>query len=734
MISLNSRFLQKILLITAITVCSTTPLLAGSFNSPSPTLVPGVVPADPAKSGNRSFIPGSTVKLSVDGIASQLLKNEGGSAFRLYVADERGRIYRFGGTTLQKDTRLKNGVTLTFNLIDEVGYWPVPATFDGMKMWVTWRGMASNINKFELARPGDAKVVIGRPSGVKGNLDDEIAGPIVSPDRNRFIQQATFGYTLALDNNIRIKGLNGYLNEQFAMTAPTYAMPLDATTYALRPTAPTKDCNGTPPDLTSEPPDPVDLPNCYRDTYTQYPLQQWFFKEALYSNSQLRNKVAWALSQVWVSSGVEIKQSRHMAEYYKVLYDNAFGNYRTLMRKMTLNPAMGEYLDMSVSTAAAPNENYPRELMQLFTLGLIKLNLDGTPECVPNQTPCQQIPTYSQDNVVELARVFTGWSFCNDPGTGCPKARLGAINFADEMKVFPSLHDHGKKMLLDYNGTAMVPGCSEPCTDPNYQSNSLDYALDNIYGHQNVAPFVSKLLIQHLVRSDPTPAYVGRVAAVFNANKTSSTQMQEVIRAIIMDVEARGDLKTDAAYGKLREPVQYTTNMLRALSVKGYGSNPASDGVISPNDKFAKMSQVPFMSPSVFNYYSPTNVIVVATSNPELPDYLAAPEFMLMTPPTAVARANFSKMMILDGGIPSNSGDIEFGTSLDLTTYESADAADSNHTALIDLINQRLLHGSMSNDLKNAILPALPGAPNHMAAAKEALYLVVTSSQFQVQR
>jgi uncharacterized protein (DUF1800 family) len=659
------------------------------YNSPEPFLLSLLdIDAPPAAglNGTAAFAPGTSVDLYVENIGSSMMKGEGANAFKLYAADKQGRIYSFRAVSVLKAAELNK--------------------------------------KGEPVKPGDGPTAQ--------------VSPYFSPDRNRLMQQATFGYTVALNGYIRLKGIATYVNEQIEtpVTPPGFAA------HALKPSAPPADCNKLEPPVDDPPDSPA---NCYRDTYTLYPLQKWFFTEAFYGDAQLRNRVAWALSQIWVTSGVEIRQSRHMTEYYKILYENAFGNYKTLMGKMTLNPAMGDYLDMSVSTATSPNENYPRELMQLFTLGTFELNQDGTLKCVvnnpcgPNDTP---IPTYDQTDVNNFSKVFTGWTFCTaDCDDGLPSGDhglvVGAVNFIAKMKVNPLNHDKTVKTLLDYPGstTTTINSCTQ-CNSQAvtaYANASLEQALTNIYDHPNVAPFVCKQLIQHLVQSKPSDAYVGRISAVFNANRASSTQMKEVIRAILLDPEARGDVKSDPMYGKLREPVQFATNILRSLNVKGIGFVQTSDGVIFRDPKFEKMSQRPFYSGSVFNYYSPKNVILIPDPNPNNPPVdLLAPEFGLMTPTTAVSRPNFANMM-LTTGIMVSEPDRPYGTAVDISEFENAAMQDPTGNLLLDLLNQRFLHGTMTTAMRNSILGSLP-ASDALARATQATYLVVTSSQFQVQR
>ena len=226
-----------------------------------------------------------------------------------------------------------------------------------------------------------------------------------SGDRIRFLEQATFGPTAALDDRLRRIGLRTWLAEQFEEPYPTFTYP----DFPLMNGTPPSDCNGTS-NPNSTPVDPVDPdPLCFRNTYSMYPVQNWFFKEAFYGNAQLKHRTAWALSQMWVISGVDTQQSRHFTEYYKILGANAFGNYRTLMGQMTLNAGMGNYLDMVRSTKNNANENYAREILQLFTIGLFQLNPNGTVKLDASNNP---IPTYDQTTVNNFTKVFTGWGFC----------------------------------------------------------------------------------------------------------------------------------------------------------------------------------------------------------------------------------------------------------------------------------------------------------------------------------
>lgn len=581
----------------------------------------------------------------------------------------------------------------------------------------------------------------GGPPGLRvigGTHTVAPVSPLMPPsqaDRIRFQEQATFGYNPTVDAYIAAYGIETYLDEQLH-TSPD--VPADYPAFDLQYIIPPPDCNGD-----NSPYDPPDTlaGKCHRDTYTLYPLQRWFFKEAIYGEAQLRHRVAWALSQIWVTSGVEIQQSRHISEYYKVLYRNAFGNYRQLMKEMTLNPAMGEYLDMAYSKKGFANENYPRELLQLFTTGVNELELDGSEKKHP--VTGKPIPVYTQATINNFAKVFTGWSFCHSyappPNEQCREMRFAKMNYIDPMLLNPGVsdinfnrHDLDAKSLLSYpNSTTTSIGACTSCTLPQanvYANASLDQALDNVFNHPSVPPFVSKLLIQHLVTSNPSPAYVERVASKFIDNGyfvPVRGDLREVIRAILLDPEARGDAKTDISYGKLREPVLFATGIIRAFR----GGSTASDGVVFRDPNFLKMSQRPFYSPSVFNYYSPKNAIKVDGLD------LIAPEFGLFTPTSAIGRANFAKTLIFDGiASEGPTSDIPNGTTLNLNGLVIISSGSPNASALVNELDATLLHGTMTAPTKERIRLAAVAAGHHSMRAKTALYLTVTSAEYQVQR
>jgi uncharacterized protein (DUF1800 family) len=707
-------------------------------NSPSPVLLgtesgPRALAAkrvdvgkvDLRSSSEEAFAPGSKVALFVTNI--DLMSGEGASAFRVYAEDWQGHSFRFPVLDLRTSSFSKDVYMLTVKLTDELKYWDAPQPAD-LSIMVTWRGLASNKLRLGYGQTGGnlkdpapaAKydVAAARKNG-KQIVPDYI-GYKYSGDRIRFLEQATFGPNAALDMRIRRIGLRTWLAEQFEIPYPSASNPYP--NLPLKPTNAPADCDG---DQTTVPDVPV---TCFRDTYTMYPIQTWFYREAFYGEPQLRHRVTWALNQIWVISGVSTQQSSHMIAYHQAVSRNAFGNWRQLMSDMTLNPAMGNYLDMMRSTKNNPNENYPREVLQLFNIGLFMLNPDGTQQLDGQGNP---IPTYDQTTVNNFTKVFTGWRDCNVPAS-CPNIAVGTVDYKDPMLLVPNNHDLTAKTLLAYTGstTTNIPACTAPCTSATdrttYANNSLNQALDNIYNHPNVAPFVSKLLIQHLVTSDPTPAYVGRVSAVFNANRTSPTQLQEVVRAILLDPEARGDVKTAPDYGKLREPAQLATNMMRQFNVTGATGFPLSDGHINPN--ITPLGENVFNSPTVFNFYPP-DYVVPGTS-------VLGPEFAIFTTGTSIGRANLADTFAMKTGLSGGTTDRPNGTRLDLAEAQAYAAADATGNQLMNFLDTRLMHGTMSAQMRSTILNAVTVVPsnNPLLRTQTAIYLVVTSSQYQVQR
>ena len=708
---------------------SPTPVLLSENDSTRALAQPVGKSRTASRLSSRAFAPNQKIELFVTNI--DLMDGEGANSFRVYVEDSKGHEYRFPVLEIRPAMESQRGVfSIITSLTDEAHYWNEPPAEGDVLVRLTWRGLSSNRVRLALGKtggdikddPGAAPTPLSFANAKSAATGDgptaELVGYRWSGDRIRFLEQATFGPTQALDSRIRRIGLRTWLAEQFEMPYPSASNP-----YPNIPLKATDPLVALPLGC-GNPADAI----CIRDHYQMYPVQTWFYKEALYGEPQLRHRVSWALSQIWVISGVDTQQSSWMLEYHQQLSRSAFGNWRTLMYDMTLNPGMGNYLDMIRSTRTNPNENYPREVLQLFNIGLFMLNPDGTVQTDAQGNP---VPTYDQTTINNFTKVFTGWRDCRvaDLNASCPDSIAGAPDYKDPMSLNPGNHDLTAKTLLNYPGVtnqniAACVGCTGQATY-TYAYNSLNQALDNIYNHPNVAPFVSKLLIQQLVTSDPTPAYVGRVSAVFNAYRNNPTQMKEVVRAILLDPEARGDLKSDPRYGKLREPVQLTTNIYRNFNVTDAAGTGRSDGDI--NRFPAAQGQNAFNPPTVFNYYPP-NFIVPGTT-------LLAPEFGIYTTGTAIGRANIGNSLVF-GQINVALPNTPSGTKINLADLQAIAAADTTSNQLLDHLNTRMMHGSMSAEMKSRIITAVNAvaATDTLGRARAAVYLIATSSQFQVQR
>ncbi|MDQ4123001.1 MAG: DUF1800 domain-containing protein [Acidobacteriota bacterium] len=669
----------------------------------------------------RVFKPGANTLVTLFVTNLDLLPGEGANAFRADMEDGLNRRYPLSVVSLDKTER--QGIyALTVRLHDALG------DVGDVLTRVAWRGMSSNRVRVAIGHIGD------------GLKDDEGAAPTPMPeksfvpvtmnslagetggDRIRFMEQAAFGPNAATDLRLRQVGFRRWIEEQMQDKTDSNGAPRFST-FPYPNVVPLHTdsligCTGTP-----------NRAICQRDSYSMYPLQNWFYREALYGeDQQLRRRVSWALSQIWVVSGRDIVQSGRMLPYIKVLDKYAFGDYRKLMEEMTLNPAMGQYLDMAISTRQSPNENYAREILQLFTIGVDLLNPDGTPVLDQNGN---RIPAYTQETINNFTKVFTGWEFCN---TGCENSQSGIPNYRDPMVVVnPSRHDTSQKTLL--RGT-ILPAGQDAGTD-------LRQALDNIFYHPNVGPFVGKLLIQQLVTSNPSPAYVGRVAAAFNDNGAGVRgDMKAVIKAILLDPEARGSVKTDPDYGKLREPVLFVTNFLRRFNPQAYSRlscpyNEQSDGVINGASS-SVFDQDIFNPPTVFNYYQLDGS--VPNTN------LAGAEFAIFSTGTALKRANFINQMTLpQGSVPpgilNNFSTITTsfapcGTAINIDRLLQFAQSDETGNQLVEQLNREMLHGTMSAPVRSHILEAVQAVSfnNAVKRVRTAIYLVATSSQFQVQR
>jgi uncharacterized protein (DUF1800 family) len=471
-------------------------------------------------------------------------------------------------------------------------------------------------------------------------------------------------------------------------------------------------------------------------------VEKWF-ENALVGEDQLRQRVAFALSQIMVVSQVGALQNLGFAtaDFYDMLVRNAFGNFRVLLEDVTLHPAMGVYLSMLgnqravAGTNLRPDENYARELMQLFTIGLVELNTDGTPRL---DAASQPIPTYDQNTIEGFARVFTGWKWaCPSTNPNCtfnnvrPQlVPVAGYNQVLPMRLYPEQHEPGSKQLLNYPGVTLANGLL-PAGQGGQQD--LAAALDNIFNHPNVGPFISKQLIQKLVTSNPSPAYVRRVAERFNNDGTGRRgNLEAVVRAILLDTEARS-APSGANAGKVKEPLLRLTQFWRAYGARAASGRYGVQAGNFPGGVSTIFGQGPGQSPSVFNFFSPFYAPPGEIANGNL----VAPELQLATEFLNTQVTNFFwTQAIARTTAQSNLGaDIMF---ID-TSAEQGLVADSG--ALLDRVAEKLLGGAsqMSTTLRTEARAQIDRTAAGTAAGNntrvaDAIYFVVTSPEFVLQR
>ncbi|MGM9483094.1 DUF1800 domain-containing protein [Roseateles sp. NT4] len=516
-------------------------------------------------------------------------------------------------------------------------------------------------------------------------------------EARRFLAQASFGPTDASVTDLVARGRSAWLAGQF--------------------TLPSSDFTGVPyvdPDSSKGCP-AGSAATCKRDNYTLFPVQVQFFANAINQPDQLRQRTALALSEILVVSGNVIKLPNAMANYQRIFLRNAFGNFRDVLKEVTVSPAMGRFLNMAnndkpnPAKGIEPNENYAREVLQLFSIGLSQLNLDGS---VQLDAKGQPIPSYDQETVEGFAHVFTGWTYAPRPGAA--KNKFGNPSYYDApMIAFDDHHDKGTKKLL--SGT-VLPGGQTAQTD-------LEAAVDNIFNHPNVGPFIGRQLIQQLVTANPSPAYVQRVATAFNGGAIVSGQrgkrgdMKAVLTAILTDPEA-ASAQTPANFGKLREPILQLTHLVRAMG-------GTSDGVWL-RSQAASLGQTVYSPASVFNFFPPDY---------DLPDNpsLDGPAFGVFNASAAFKLSGVLQTALNGKGVAADTtvaGSI--GTKIDLTRWQTLAATPAS---LVAEINRVLFADRASANLQAALLKAAQIAPatKPLDRAKAALFLATMSPEYLVE-
>ncbi len=472
-------------------------------------------------------------------------------------------------------------------------------------------------------------------------------------------------------------------------------------------------------------------------------LQRWYW-QAAYAPDQLRQRMAWALSQIFVVSDQSSAVSGYvvpMAGYYDLLARDAFVPYRSLLGDVTMHPMMGRYLssfrNQKPSATTSPDENYAREVMQLFSVGLIMRNMDFSP--ILNNGV--QIPTYDQSTITHTAKIFTGFTW-GDASTNPANFYGGGVTFAAQSmpmacwgtELFPAVGSGSNNMRHDISGddgtTATGKTVLGGLVIPPNQSCAQDVGdeLDIIAAHPNVAPFISRQLIQRFVTSNPSPAYIERVATVFD---NSYGNLGDVIKAILMDSEARHPppLSNSDDYGKLREPVLRLTAMWRAFDAQP----PAADAygeikMTAGSSLVGSFGQGPLQSPTVFNFYQPDY---------QQPGPLAdadrySPELQIVSEATVYSSGNayynFSARAYLGMSNPP--------VDRPLINLSVLTANANNPAAMVETVNQRMLYGSMSPAMRATMVSMVSNLAGASAAEKawSAIYLTLLSPEYATQR
>lgn len=570
------------------------------------------------------------------------------------------------------------------------------------------------------------------PDGGSGGLTQlEPNQPTSGRNAARLLGQASFGATRSTLARVKEIGARKYLLEQMDAPVSQYA-------YATRElderarihSQATRDgfCQTFGSSLVGD---------CWRDYYSAHPVQREFYRQAVSNPDQLRQRMAFALSQILVTSSRELDSSYGFATYHQLLRNHAFDNYRTVLRQVTLSPFMGAYLNMVDNDRDQPNENYARELLQLFSLGACQLEADGT------LSGGRCIETYDNEIVRNYAFALTGWTF---PAGGVDPWCSGSCRrwtqpryYRGQMVAVAGQHDDQPRQLL---AGVTAPGGRSA-------QQGLEAVLDSLMAHPNMAPFIGRQLIQFFVTSNPTPGYVRRVAQAFSSGRFSdgsglpigsgqAGDLRATIAAVLLDPEARTDAASDdSRFGRLREPAQIIAGAIRVLEGMTDGD------AVAPEWAWAGlMGQPPFAAPSVFNFYPP-DFPLTGTS-------LMAPQMGSETITSALARINFGYALLYwwgeNGVTPNATIPGAFGTRVNLMEWQRSLTGTGDSAAVVDELDLLLTGGRLTSAEKAIIVGAMDvwkpdqtwlenqNSNWRKERVKTAIYLVLASPQYQVQR
>jgi uncharacterized protein (DUF1800 family) len=610
--------------------------------SPNPVTVTAISSADPTKSGNAAV----SIQNPIPVLTSIAPGTIGTGAFQISL----------------NGTGFVNTSTVSFGGVPLTVYYASPTLITAVG---------------NVSAAGDVTVTVSNPNPGAGTSSGvivhvtNIGNPVSASSAVRFLEQGSFGPNTESLNQVQSMGFDFYLQNQFASPLTAYRNPTEA--------------------------------------YQIYNIESDYFLREIAMGDQLRGRTSLFLNELWVVGADKISDPLGFTNYLRTLDKDAFGNYLDIMKDVTLTPAMGHYLDMVNNDKPAigqhANENYAREIMQLFTLGLNQLNIDGTPVLDSSGNP---VPAYTQDDVMALGLAFTGWTYPTKPGAA--QQKHNPEYYGGPMVSSDADHDVEAKTLLGQS----IPAGQGAQAD-------LDAALAIIFNHPNVGPFVGKQLILRLVTSNPSPAYVQRVATAFNSGSyTTGTgitygtgnrgDMQATVAAVLLDAEARrGDSSTTAVAtdGKLREPIVMEASIARAFHAQTDAGGFSNAGY--------RMEQNVFYPPTVFNYFPPVNPIQGSALN--------GPEFAIYDSVSSIERINFINNAV-DGAIGSN-------THLDFSPVINA----GSPAQMMAWLNTLFLHGTMPDQMNTIILGAVNAVDptNITGQAKAVIYLVTSSSMYQVQ-
>jgi uncharacterized protein (DUF1800 family) len=539
---------------------------------------------------------------------------------------------------------------------------------------------------------------------------------ITAAEAARFLTQCTFGVTEGDIGAVRSAGMSGWLDQQMAMTP--FNMLADVRAR-----------------LSTQTPYRTDEHGAFVES---------FWQGAIKRPDQLRQRMQFALSQIFVvtreNETLEFDGSLATTNYYDLLGANAFKNWRDLLGIVTLNPMVGVFLSFvsndkeDPATGRSPDENYAREVMQLFSIGTVLLNPDGTPQL---DAGGHTIPTYTHDDIAGLAKVFTGIGYYTPGGPteynwtyGSAYGQFdggGHNGNPVQMMYYPTHHSKSEKKFL---------GVTIPASSTSNPAGDVKIALDTLFNHQNTAPYFAKRLIQQFVTSNPTPAYVARVGAVFaNNGQGVRGDMGAVLRAVLLDGEARDTAaaQSSAFFGKLREPMIRVTSWGRAFNVRSKNGHFS----IGETGGASVLSQGILDAPSVFNFwragYQPPHTSIGD-------QHLVAPEFQVVTELTTAAYANLMQSAVTSG---LGTNQVTWSGTDVLSDYTAEIAIADNADVLLDRLNLLLFYGQMSPGLRSTILTAVNTIAKPATGwttslltnrAKLAVLLSLVSGEFLVQR